>query len=195
MPLADAVRWNQRYLEQTRATFAAPRPFLLEQAALLPAHGLALDLAMGLGGNAAFLAARGLRVMGVDIADVAVRQAKARLPQLMAVIADLYQFDLPVATFDVVLDFYFLQRDLWPQMSRALRPGGLLIMETLTHAQRICQPDIDPHYLLQPGELRCAFADLEILTYREGWTAGDHGHRRAVASLVARAPVSPDRDR
>lgn len=189
MPADDAARWNRRYLEEARATFAAPRPFLLEQADLLPAQGRALDLAMGLGGNAAFLLARGLRVVGIDISDVAVHQAKVRLPQLMAVVADLYQFDLPPATFDVILDFYFLQRALWPQMRRALRPGGILLMETLTQAQRTVQPDIDPQYLLQPGELRSAFAGLDILVYREGWVAGNHGHRRAVASLVARAPA------
>lgn len=188
MSSADAVRWNRRYLEQARATFAAPRPFLLEQAYRLPLQGWALDLAMGLGGNAGYLLARGLQVVGIDIADVAVRQAKARLPQLMAVIADLYRFTLPVATFDVVLDFYFLQRDLWPHMLRTLRPGGILIMETLTQSQRAIQPDIDPAYLLQPGELHAAFAGLETLVYREGWVDGDHGHRRAVASLVARAP-------
>lgn len=188
MPAADATRWNRRYLEAARATFAAPRPFLLEQAGHLPAHGLALDLAMGLGGNTAFLLARGLQVVGIDIADVAVRQAKARLPQVMAVVADLYQFELPPATFDVILDFYFLQRTLWPQMQRALRPGGVLVMETLTQAQRTLQSDIDPQYLLHAGELHDAFAGLDILVYREGWAAGGYGHRRAVASLVARAP-------
>jgi SAM-dependent methyltransferase len=189
VPAADAVRWNRRYLAHTRATFAAPRPFLVEQAGWLPSEGLALDLAMGLGGNAAFLLARGLQVVGIDIADVAVHRAKARWPQIMAIVADLYQFELPAATFDAITSFYFLQRDLWPQIRRALRPGGVLIMETLTQAQRTVQADIDPQYLLQPGELHCAFTELDILVYREGWATGNHGHRRAVASLVARAPA------
>lgn len=145
---------------------------------------------MGLGGNAAFLLARGLRVVGVDIAQVAVHRAKRRWPQLMAVIADLYEFELPTARFDVITSFYFLQRDLWPPMQRALRPGGILIMETLTQEQRTVQADIDPQYLLHPGELRDAFVGLETLIYREGWVAGNRGHRRAVASLVARAPAN-----
>ena len=188
MPATDAARWNQRYRAQTH--FAAPRPFLLEQAGWLPARGWALDLAMGLGGNAAFLLVRGLRVVGVDIAQVAVHRAKRRWPQLMAVIADLYEFELPTARFDVITSFYFLQRDLWPPMQRALRPGGILIMETLTQEQRTVQADIDPQYLLHPGELRDAFVGLETLIYREGWVAGNRGHRRAVASLVARAPAN-----
>jgi len=189
MPKSDAERWNARYLYEERyATFAQPRPFLVKHAAYLPGSGLALDVAMGLGGNAAFLLGRGLRVVGVDISWVAVRQAKARLPALMAVLADLTNFPLPERTFDVILNFYYLQRDLWPQYRRALRPGGVLFFETLTQEMRALQPEIDPLYLLAPGELRQAFADWEILVYREGWESARGGHRRAVASLVARLP-------
>jgi SAM-dependent methyltransferase len=35
-----------------------------------------LDIAMGLGGNAAFLLERGLRVVGLDISWVALQRAK-----------------------------------------------------------------------------------------------------------------------
>ena len=70
MPVADAQRWNQRYREGQHAGFDRPRAFLLAQAAWLPTHGLALDVAMGLGANAAWLLSRGLRVIGVDISEV-----------------------------------------------------------------------------------------------------------------------------
>ncbi len=189
MPQTDAERWDARYQFEARyATFTQPRPFLVENAAYLPSSGLALDVAMGLGGNAAFLLERGLRVIGVDISWVALRQAKARLPTLMAVLADLTCFHLPEHTFDVILNFYYLQRDLWPQYRRALRPGGVLFFETLTQEMRLIHPEIDPLYLLRPGELAQAFATWEILVYREGWEEGCGGHRRAVASLVARLP-------
>ena len=58
----------------------------------MPAAGLALDIAMGLGGNAGLLIERGMQVVGVDISSVAVQRAKERLPSLMAVRADLTQF-------------------------------------------------------------------------------------------------------
>ena len=137
MPIQDAHRWNERYRENKHfSTFNSPRAFLIEHADLLPKQGLALDAAMGLGGNAGFLLERGLKVIGVDISEVAVRQAKARLPELMAVEADLTQFYLPDNTFDVIINFFYLQRDLWPQYVRALRPGGWLVLETLTHPRR-----------------------------------------------------------
>lgn len=190
MPAEDAQRWNARYREEERyATFEAPRPFLVEGAGYLPAQGLALDAAMGLGGNAGFLLERGLRVVGVDISEVAVRRARSRRPELMAVLADLTRFYLPPTTFDVILNFFYLQRDLWPSYVAALRPGGLLFIETLTEAMRHRQPDIDPQYLLAAGELEYAFPGLETLRYYEGWTEGSRGHPRPVARLLARKPL------
>jgi tellurite methyltransferase len=189
MPMQDAQRWNERYLEESRyKSFTRPRPFLKQNLARLPKKGLALDVAMGLGGNAQLLMAHGLDVIGVDISDVALKQAKLRLPNLMAVRADLTRFYIPPLTFDVILNFFYLQRDLWPDYLAALNPGGWLVFETLTQDMRLRQPEIEPEFLLAPGELRKAFSTLEIESYFEGWTESDSGHPRAVACLLARKP-------
>lgn len=189
MPHRDALRWDNRYLADDRYTsFKGPRPFLVDHAHLLPVNGLALDLAMGLGGNAQFLISIGFRVVGVDISRTAICRAKYYNPDLMAVLADLSEFYLPPNQFDLVLDFYYLQRELWPTMRKTLRPGGLLIIETLTREMIQINPDIDPVYLLEAGELQASFADWEILVYREGWMQSDSVHPRAVASLIARSP-------
>ncbi len=189
MPKDDALRWNSRYLDDERySTFAQPRAFLVKNAHFLPPKGLALDVAMGLGGNAGFLLSRGLRVVGVDISSVAVHQASKRFAGLMAVVADLANYYLPSETFDVILNFYYLQRDLWSQYQLALRPGGILYIETLTQEMLQLQPNTDPAYLLAPGELRQAFASWEILVYQEGWEESRGGRHHPVASLVARKP-------
>jgi tellurite methyltransferase len=189
MSASDAERWNARYREEMRySSFERPRPFLVENSSYLPTSGLALDVAMGLGGNAGYLIDHGLSVVGVDISSVALRHARRRLPSLMAVQADLTRFNFPVDTFDIILNFYYLQRDLWPQYVRLLRPRGFLVFETLTQDFRTIQPDIDPKYLLAPGELSTAFSSLETVVYREGWVSGDKGHDRPVACLLARLP-------
>ena len=189
MPSEDAERWNARYRDdESNLRDVPPRRFLVDNAACLPRQGLALDAAMGLGGNASILLEMGLRVVGVDISWAAARQAKARLPALMAVVADLTHFHLPEECFDVILNFYYLQRDLWAQYRRALRPGGILVIETLTQEMHSLRPDIDPLYLLHPGELKAAFGDWQVLAEREGWVESGTRHPKAVASLIARRP-------
>jgi tellurite methyltransferase len=185
-PLADADRWNERYQASRRYSFERPRPFLIQQAALLPGGGLALDAAMGLGGNSEFLLSRGLRVIGLDISEVAVRKACRRLPGLAAAVVDLTRIRLPHDFFDVIVNFFYLERELWRQYQQALKPGGLLVYETLTVDMLEMQPEIEREYLLEKGELARAFEDMEILQYREGWDEGEAGHRRATAALVAR---------
>lgn len=190
MPISDAERWNARYSQDERySKYDLPRPFLVEHADYLPETGLALDVAMGKGGNASFLLERGLRVIGVDISWVALRHAKVLNPELMAVLADLTRFSLPTHKFDAILNFYYLQRDLWSQYRRALRPGGLLFFETLTQEMQQVDPGIDSIYLLEAGELREAFHDWRIHVYQEGWVGQETKHPRAVASLVASKPV------
>jgi tellurite methyltransferase len=184
----DAQRWNERYQQDDSGSFTVPRPLLLENAVYLPKHGLALDAAMGLGSNAGFLIDRGLRVVGVDISEVAVRKAKQRYPAISAVIADLAQFHIPPCTFDVILNFFYLDRNLWSSYKKALKPGGFLFFETLTIDMLQVHPEINPAYLLAKDELKLPFAEFEILLYHEGWYQSAKGHPRAAASLIARKP-------
>ncbi len=188
MPAADALRWNARYAGLAGDAQASARPLLRTALAWLPTAGLALDVAMGLGGNGGLLLTRGLRVIGLDISAVAVRRAKARWPGLSAAVIDLTQLTLPPAVFDVILNFYYLDRALWPQYRRALKPGGVLVFETMTRAMVSVKPDLNPDHLLVPGELGAAFRDWDVLVDREGWHGG-RAHRRAVAQLVARRPA------
>lgn len=185
---ADAAKWNERYRSGVEAAFESPRDFLVAQAQHLPAGGLALDIATGLGGNAGFLIERGLRVIGVDVSEVGVRRAKAHWPSLMGAVIDLRHYRWPPCSFDVILNFYFCQRDLWPLYRSMLKPGGVLIMETLTIETLRARPDYNPDFLLQPGELRQTFADWDVLVYREGWIELRNHSPRAVASIVARSP-------
>jgi tellurite methyltransferase len=191
MPTEDANRWNLRYLADPRNSFELPRKLLQDHAALLPSHGLALDIAMGLGGNANFLLQHGLRVIGVDISLVAISKAKSQLPTLMAVVADLSKFYIPANTFEVIINFLYLQKDLWTPIINGLKKGGVVFVECLMDNMLQVHPEINPSFLLKPGELQHAFLlsgggkKLQILYYTEGWRPTVTSHPRSTACLIA----------
>jgi cyclopropane fatty-acyl-phospholipid synthase-like methyltransferase len=73
---------------------------LLQYAITERKPGLAIDLGMGEGRNAVFLASKGWQVTGVDFSAVAVRQARARAAaagvSIDAIVEDLDRFELGV---------------------------------------------------------------------------------------------------
>ena len=164
-----------------------PAQWLTSHAPLLPARGLALDLACGRGRHALWLAARGLRVEALDrdaAAVDAVRDAARSLGlDVDARVTDLEADGvvLPSATYDVIVAVHYLHRPLFPSIRDALKPGGLLLYETFTAAQARRGRPSNPAFLLAPGELLQLAAPLEIVDAREGEFDG-----RDVASIVAR---------
>ena len=189
----DAERyWDERYGQEEATPERGPAAFLVEHRHLLPSRGRALDVAMGTGRNALYLASLGYEVTGIDVSGVAVercrQEAARRSLRIEAVQADLESYGLPRAVYDVVINFYYLHRDMAPQLEEALRPSGVLVFESFTTEQRQFGwgPQND-EFLLRPGELRTLFPELEALAYREGLVEGDKG-TKAVAGLVGRKP-------
>ena len=96
--------------------------------------------------------------------------------------ADLTTTPLPRRRFDVVIVTRYLQRDLFPALVGALAPGGVILYETFTEAQRAHGwGPTSPAHLLAAGELPTYFSELEMLFYEE--VAGPE----AVARVAARA--------
>jgi SAM-dependent methyltransferase len=193
MSLRTAEQWDERYGSSEFWAGTEPALFLGQVLPLLP-RGRALDLAMGEGRNAVFLARHGWHVTGVDWSGAALEKAAALAENygvrsdgspspgsLMTVQANLENYALPVGEFDVLLCFNYLQRSLLPAMPRALRPGGILVYETYTIDQlEYPEGPRSPDHLLRAGELRAAFASMDIVFYAE------HNAGKGVASLLAR---------
>lgn len=160
--------------------------FLVENLHRLPAGGRALDLAMGEGRHALFLARQGFQVTGLDRSPTAVGRVRERAAEegltLEAAVADLESHPLPRDAYDLVVVSLYLQRSLFVPIIEALRPAGMLVYETFTVGQ-LKYRSLDPLYLLQPGELRDAFSALEIVTYQE---TDDVERQKCTARLLAR---------
>ena len=177
MAAGDREKWDARYRDTPAATLE-PAYVLAEYGYLLPAAGEALDLASGLGGNALYLARRGLRCTAWDISRVAMErlasQAAAEGLSIACQARDLTAQPLPEQRFDVIVVSRYLERSLCPQISAALRPGGLLFY------QSFCRDKLDtgvgpanPDFLLATNELLQLFPDLIVRLYRDEGRTGD----------------------
>lgn len=74
-------------------------------------------------------------VTGIDLADEVIMRARTRIPGATFIAGDVLSAALPPASFDVMTSFEVLshvadQPRFIEQLSRLLRPGGLLIMAT-----------------------------------------------------------------
>lgn len=165
-----------------------PAPFLVENLGLLP-KGRVLDVAMGNGRNAIYLARLGFEVEGVDISAEAIGQALAAAQKvsvsIKAVVADLEKgYQIPQNTYDAIICFNYLQRSLIQAIKRGLKSGGIVVYETLLIDQAQWGKPKNPDFLLKHNELLDLFRDLRVLRYREG-IFENKGDKRAVASIVA----------
>jgi tellurite methyltransferase len=166
-----------------------PSPFLAENVNLLPA-GRALDLAMGYGRNAVFLARCGYDVEGFDISPEAVAGALKAAQEagvlLTARVVDLETETCPIfpRAYDVILCFNYLHRPLIPCIKQGLRSGGVVVYETFTVDQALFGRPRNPDHLLKHNELMHFFDGFRCLRYYEGVIGGD----RAVSGIIAEKP-------
>jgi tellurite methyltransferase len=186
MSESDRAGWDERHRGQP---VGKPEPFLVEMLARIPC-GIVLDVAAGRGRNSLAIARAGIRVVAVDFSAPAMRAlAMATRTERLAVwpvVANLDSFHLKDESLDAIVNINFLDRALFPQFSRALRPGGVLIAETFLIDQASIGHPSDPRFLLGHGELRRLVASLEIEQYREGLVSYPDGTRAFRASVVAK---------
>lgn len=162
-----------------------PAQFLQENIELLP-KGRVLDVAMGTGQNAIYLARMGFEVEGVDASAEAVHNALEAAQRagvtLKAEIADLERnYLIKEGAYDVIICFRYLQRSLISPIKDGLRKGGMVVYETFTVDQVQFGRPKNPDYLLKPNELLDMFRDFRCLFYQEGIV----DNRKAVARIIA----------
>lgn len=165
--------WNQRYSETFASYGTEPNDFLREVASQIP-EGPVLCLAEGEGRNAVFLAARGHAVTAVDLSDVglanAATLAASRGVTLTTVVADLADYDLGEARWAGIVSIWAhvppaLRVKLHAACTRALRPGGVLVLEAYTPRQLERSGKggpTQPELLMTPEALREDFAGLDL---------------------------------
>ena len=143
--MSEFERWEGRYAVPEYVFGREPNYFLASCKPLLPRSGKALAVADGEGRNGIWLAEQGLDVVSIDFSPSAQKKAEAlareRGVKITFLRADVHAWTYPDAAFDVVVEIFTQfsspaeRAKKWAGMSKALKPGGLLIVQGYTPKQ------------------------------------------------------------
>ena len=125
----------------------------------------------------------------VDSSGAAIERGKRMAAKKGAAVnfihADLEEFKIAPQSYDLIVNFYYLQRTIIPGIKNGLKKNGVILFETYTVEQRAIGPPNNPDYLLCPNELLKLFDGLHVVFYREG-VFDEGGRKKGVASIIAR---------
>jgi cyclopropane fatty-acyl-phospholipid synthase-like methyltransferase len=137
--MSDLDRWESRFSQEGYLFGTAPNAFLKAQAHHLRPGLDVLSVADGDGRNGVWLAEQGLNVHSVEFSPTAIKKAKAlaeaRGVAIRAEQADLFDWAWPAEAYDVIVVIFIQfappaeRKRMFEGMKRALKPGGLLLLE------------------------------------------------------------------
>jgi SAM-dependent methyltransferase len=185
--------WNTVYAKETMK-FRREASAFVQHAVEGLTPGAALDLGMGQGRNALFLASQGWRVTGVDISDVAIAEAREKAEKVGLKIATvqqgLNQFDIGEGKWNLIvlsyMQFWLARQEPaeFERLAKGLAPGGVLAVEGFASEDA---PG-GPQFGFQTNQLLQAFAGrLRVVEYRDAIEASDWklGTKNRVMRLLA----------
>jgi SAM-dependent methyltransferase len=195
------MRWDERYGADDYVFGKEPNDFLNAEAHRLNTSSEVLCLADGEGRNGVFLAAHGHQVTSIDQSAVGLEKAnqlaKERSVRLKTIQADLTQYDIGEEQWDAIVSIFFHlppgpRKIIYPRIIRALKPGGLLILESYTPKQLEFKTGGPPvaENMLTEEIISDEFEELEFLHLeeleRDVVEGKGHTGHAAVLQLVAR---------
>jgi tellurite methyltransferase len=169
------TQWDQRYAKPTFVFGKSPAKFLAENYHFIPFEGSVLDMGMGEGRNAVFLAQKGYKVTGVDLSSVAVKKSYLLAQEfgvkIKGVVASLRDYKIQPETYDAIICFYWVDRSMVEKVKSWLKPGGILIYEAHTISEKQRDPskraDKDGDNYVRDQELLKLFPGMRVLKYEE----------------------------
>lgn len=195
--------WDERYSTAEYVYGTSPNDVLRERVNDLPPGGRVLCLADGEGRNGVFLAEQGMDVTSIDRSAVGLEKARAlataRGVQITTVVDDLALADLGEEQWDAIVSIFChlpaaTRANLHQRVVRALRPGGVFLLEAYTPEQRAYKtggpPTVD--LLVTAAALRTELDGLTVLFCHEGTRDIQEGRlhsgQSATVQCLARKP-------
>jgi SAM-dependent methyltransferase len=174
---AEVERWNRILTAPAPRFNTAPNAFLVSVTAGVK-PGRSLDVGMGQGRNTIYLAQQGWDSVGFDPADRAVAAAQAQAARLgvkiTTTVARAEDYDWGEDRWDLIVLSYVGAREYATQVVRALRPGGMVVVEGF-HRDATKTQSIGGGVVFDTNELLRLFAPLRAVRYEDAEAKGDFG--------------------
>lgn len=166
--------WEERYAHSNYLFGKEPVLTLKNYISVLQ-KGKTLDVGMGEGRNAVFLAEQGFTVEGVDCSKKAIEKAKSLADEkkvtIDAKVQNLDFFLMPLMKYDsVIMTYYKPQARFFSEIKRGLVHNGTFLLEAYTTEQMKAtpsNPNIDLDQCYKPNEVLTLLKDFHILFYKE----------------------------
>ena len=186
MAQADKQRWDEKH----QKNMMPQEPIkLLQEYVHLATGKQALDIACGNGRHSKYLVSHGFKVDALDISSVAIEQLQ-NMEHVTAKEVDFDTYHLEQNKYDLIICTYFLERRLFPQMIEALKPHGVLLIETFLHHNDNERIPSNPAFRLDAGELKLTFANTcELIHIKEFWDTDYQGFKTMKTAMVARKKI------
>jgi SAM-dependent methyltransferase len=181
--------FDRTYSSDAPRFSTAPNALLVEAVRDLK-PGRALDVHMGQGRNAVYLASKGWLVTGFDFSAEGVRVAREAAKRAGVTVTVLVrrheEFDFGRAAWDLVVMSYTwvpLRGEYVDRITESLKPGGIVVFE---HLMDESGSESAAPWLPRPNELLTLFGRLRILRYEDVRASADWSWRpERIARLVA----------
>ena len=165
-------RWNRRLTSNSPTINWQPNAFLMQMVKGREV-GRALDVGMGQGRNALWLAHQGWDTTGYDPAEKAVALANEMAAKagvkIKTLIAKDVDFDMGVSKWDLILLSYVEVRENSARVIRALAPGGVVVVEYFHQDSKAAPGGFADNELVR------LFAGLRIIRYEDTDAVADFG--------------------
>lgn len=194
--------FERRYAEKECLWGLSSDPLLVENIEEIPV-GKALDLGVGEGRNALFLAQKGFQVTGIDISSKAIEKfldlAKERGLAVEGLVMDIRDFEFKPSAYNLIVataTLHFLRKEevyeITSKIIRSIAPGGYVYIVDFTvndpsyqtAKKRLKQIEENTFYspklfaylyFFSHNELKGMFKDFKIKAYKEKFFT-DPGH-------------------
>lgn len=189
---AEVERWNRILTAEKPRFNLKPNAFLVDMVSGRK-PGRSLDVGMGQGRNAIWLAQQGWDSYGFDPAERAVALARETAKQLgvalKAEIKGSEDFTFGVEQWDLIVLSYVGFRGQAETIEKSLRPGGVVVVEGF-HRDATKGNSIGGGVVFDTGEIPALFKTLRVVRYQEPISVADFGQQRVrVVQYVGEKPV------